>query len=140
MDVNGTGPIKRVGADRLPEEQRAEVIQRVRARTAAAGREVLEYQRTAAERGRVQHDEVVLGDGDEAQLARERGVAEGGRKEGPDRMEFSERARRLAAAQTTSTEEYEQRVEELREEYKVGKLFTPERLERAARRMLSDPS
>jgi hypothetical protein len=140
MDINGTGPINRVGADRLPEEQRAEVIQRVRARTAAAGREVLEYQRTVSDRGRVLRDDVVLGDGDEVRGARERGVAEGGRREGPDRMEFSERSRRLASAQATSTADYEKRVEELREEYKLGKIFTPERLERAARRMLSDPS
>ena len=125
----------------MPEERQADVIQRVRARTAAAGREVLEYQRTT-ERGRVLRDEVVLGNGEAAAGARERGVAEGARRDGrdgPDRMDFSERARRLAAVQDTMSEEYEQRVESLREEYKIGRIFSPERLERAARRMLSDP-
>lgn len=56
-----------------------------------------------------------------------------------DRVEFSERARLLAAASDDGvrSDERQARVEELRSAHESGSLNTPERIDRAAAKMLS---
>ncbi|MBM3975511.1 MAG: hypothetical protein FJ299_00800 [Planctomycetes bacterium] len=136
MEIYREGPIKPVRPERL-EEQRAEVIQSIRARTEAAARQLREFRQTMGEGARVGRDEILLGRDESTQRAEQRG-----RDRNADRMEFSERARALAAATTRKDEVYERRVSELREEHDSGRLYSAERLERAARRLLgeSEPS
>jgi hypothetical protein len=58
---------------------------------------------------------------------------------GADRIELSEQARTLAARDTearTVEAERRERIEELRAAHRDGKLNTPERVERAAERLL----
>lgn len=140
MEIYREGQIKPVRPERL-EEQRAEVIQSVRARTEAAARQLQEFRQTMGERARVGRDEILLGR-DNSTRRDERVAEERGRDRNPDRMEFSERARALAAATTRRDETYERRVSELREEHDSRRLYSAERLERAARRLLgeSEPS
>jgi hypothetical protein len=137
MEINDKQRVKSVEQAQRAEEQRIELIQAVRARTEAATRQIQEFQRGDTQRSQLRRDEIVLGRTD-SRATDERTRTEVERRESADRLEVAARMRQLAAAAARQDAAYEQRVEELREEFAAGVLHSPERLERAARRLLGD--
>lgn len=137
MEIHGKNRVGPTGHEQRAEEQRIELIQAVRARTEAAAREIQQFQRTNTDRSQSRRDEILLGRTDSRETD-ERTRAEGERRDGADRLEVAARTRQLAAAALRKDQAYEERVEELRKQFDAGQLFSPERLERAARRLLGD--
>ncbi|TAJ20860.1 MAG: hypothetical protein EPO68_05720 [Planctomycetota bacterium] len=137
MEINNKHRVRPAGQEQRAEEQRIELIQTVRARTEAATREIQEFRRANTDRSESRRDEILLGRTD-SRATDERTRAENERRETADRLEVAARTRQLAAAAARKDAAYEERVEELRKEFAAGRLHSPERLERAARRLLGD--
>lgn len=137
MEIHGKNRVRPAAHEQRAEEQRIELIQTVRARTEAASREIQEFQRSNTDRSESRRDEIVLGRTD-SRATDERTRTESERRERADRLEIEARTRHLAAAAARKDEAYEERVAELRKQFDAGHLFSPERLERAARRLLGD--
>ena len=97
---------------------------------------------TPAERASMEatRDKVRQADATRRQYAERRiGAARQEAKQTQDRIEISANARRAAAAEASQSDRAEA-LERLRQEYKEGRLNTPERTRRAAETMLRPPS
>lgn len=88
-----------------------------------------------ATRNRVREADVTRREVSERRIESAKAEAERAR----DRIEISSRARRAAAAEASATDRAEA-LARLRQEYKEGRLLTPERTRRAAETMLRPPS
>jgi len=146
MELQSNGPVQGPRAPQ-PELPKTELLRQVRARTASAREDLERYREQLAHRQRVQRDRIEL----RAERADERTAeraAESEERATRDRIEVSERARLLsigAGRRVMNAHEAEQgaldeRIEALRQSLADGSLHSPERLERAARRLLGDES
>lgn len=147
MELQSNGPVQGPRAPQ-PELPKTELLRQVRARTASAREDLERYREQLAQRQRVQRDRIEL----RAERADERAASErtseSEERASRDRIELSERARvlasggarRVANANAAEHEAMDARIAALRQSLEDGSLHSPERLERAARRLLGDES
>jgi hypothetical protein len=135
MEITRNGPASPGDPRRRADEARVDNLVNVRSRAIAAREELERYRELLADKTRVQRERAVRADEREAQRAErtERPDARG------DRIDLSERARRLARVdeqEERGVANLAERVRRLAALERDGELASPERLDRAARRLL----
>jgi hypothetical protein len=142
MDISRNGPAAPGDPFRRAEGARAEHLIHVRARAVAAREDLERHREILAEKTRAQRGGAHRpGESRSGGRASRRAAVSAAQ---PDRVEISDRAKRLAsgragaAAGARGSVELEARVRRLAELHREGSLASPERLDRAARRMLGD--